>query len=135
MSTGFVDMMSDCLSDGMTYYELSNALKEPEKVKKLDISMQKLKSVSADIAQLTSLECLDLSFNTFSTLPNEMKELKNLKYLNLAGTRYLADLPEVVYHLDSLEILDIQDHPEWKQEVFDAIIKKLPNVKVIVKSE
>jgi len=135
ISTGFVDMMSDCLSDGMTYYSLSDALKEPLKVKKLDISMQKLTSISADIAKLENLECLDLSFNKMGTLPLEIGTLKHLKYLNLAGTRYMANLPDVVFKLDSLQILDIQDHPEWKAEKFNEVKSKLPNVRVIVSDE
>lgn len=135
ISSGFVTTFNDCASSGVTYYKLSEALKEADKVNKLDISMQKLTAISSDISKLKNLQCLDLSFNKFSTLPSEMKDLKRLKYLNLAGTRHLATVPEVVYQLDSLQVLDIQDHPEWSQEVFDLIVKKIPNVKVIVKTD
>lgn len=135
VTTGFVDFMSDCTSDGSTYYSLADALKAPADVKKLDISMSKLKTISADIGKLTNLECLDLSFNTFSALPAEFSNLKNLKYLNLTGTRFLAKVPDVVLLLPALQILDVQDHPEWKKEKFDAIRAKLPNVKIIVTSD
>ena len=131
LTTGFVDMMSDCVSDGETFYSLAEALKKPLEVKKLDISMSKLKVVSPDISKLTNLECLDLSFNTMSTLPNELSSLKKLKYLNLAGTRYMAKVPEVVFNIPSLEILDIQDHPEWKKSVFDDVVKRLSKIRVI----
>lgn len=135
VTTGFVDFMSDCTSDGSTYYSLADALKAPADVKKLDISMSKLKTISADIGKLTNLECLDLSFNTFGTLPAEIGQLKNLKYLNLTGTRYLAKVPDVVYSLPALEILDVQDHPEWKEDKFATIRAKLPKVRVIVTSD
>jgi hypothetical protein len=135
ITTGFVDMMSDCVSDSETFYSLADALKKPLEVKKLDISMAKLTTISADISKLTNLECLDLSFNKFSTLPTELSQLKNLKYLNLAGTRYMAKVPDVVFDITSLEILDIQDHPEWKKTVFDDAVSKLPKVKVIVKEQ
>lgn len=135
ISSGFVDMMNDCTSDGMTYYSIEDALKEPDKVKVLDISMGKLKAVPAGVEKLVNLECLDLSFNNISTLPESFKELKNLKYLNLAGTRFMADVPAVVYEIPSLKILDIQDHPEWKKEKFNAAVAKLPNVRVITTNE
>jgi len=135
VTTGFVDMMSDCVSDGATFYSLADALKNPTEVKKLDISMSKLKTVSGDIGKLTNLECLDLSFNTFSTLPPELALLKNLKYLNIAGTRFMEKVPEVVFTIPSLQILDIQDHPEWKQAIFDDAVAKLPEVRVIVLGE
>lgn len=135
ITTGFVDMMSDCVSNGETFYSLSDALKDPTSVKKLDISMSKLKTISSDIGKLTNLECLDLSFNTFSTLPTELSNLKNLKYLNIAGTRYMAKVPEVVFQIPSLEILDIQDHPEWKKSIFDDAVSRLSKIRVIVKEE
>lgn len=131
INTGFVDMISDCVSEGETFYSLSEALKNPEEVKKLDISMNKLKIIPGDIGKLTNLECLDLSFNTFSTLPKELVLLKKLKYLNIAGTRYMPKVPDVVFKIKSLEILDIQDHPEWNKAIFDAAVAKLPKVKVI----
>lgn len=131
ITTGFVDMMNDCTSDGTTYYSLADALKNPADVKKLDISMGKLKTISADIAKLSNLECLDLSFNTFTTLPAELAQCKNLKYLNIAGTRFLAKVPDVVYLIPNLKILDIQDHPEWSKDKFSEAVTKLPNVKVI----
>lgn len=135
ITTGFVDFMSDCTSEGSTFYSLADALKAPADVKKLDISMSKLKVISPDIGKLVNLECLDLSFNTFGTLPAELGQLKNLKYLNLAGTRYMRNLPEVVYSLPALQILDIQDHPEWKQEKFEAVKAKLPKVRIITAEE
>ena len=135
VTTGFVDMMNDCTSDGMTYYSVEEALKDAENVKVLDISMGKLKAVPAGVEQLVNLECLDLSFNNITTLPEGLKELKHLKYLNIAGTRFLASVPNVVYELPALKILDIQDHPEWKKENFDAATSKLPNVRVITSNE
>ncbi len=132
VTTSFIDIMSDCVSEGKTFYSLADALKNPIEVKKLDISMNKLKYIPRDIGKLINLECLDLSFNTFSTLPLELASLKKLKYLNISGTRFLVKVPDVVFKIKSLEILDIQDHPEWKKVVFDDVVVKLPKVKVIL---
>jgi len=125
----------DHCSDAETYYSLEEALEEPNKVVKLDIAMLKLTSISPDIAKLVNLVCLDLSFNRISTLPKELAELKNLEYLNLAGTRYLAGVPEIVANLPSLKILDIKGHPEWGSTKFEEAKKLLPGVTIIMKSE
>ncbi len=115
-----------------TYYELNEALADIENVIKLDIAMQKLRSIPASIGKLKNLVCLDLSFNRISTLPVEFANLKNLKYLNLAGTRYMPNLPEVLKQLPNLEVLDLRDHPEWTASKNQAAVKALPNVKVLI---
>ncbi|MBL4577665.1 MAG: leucine-rich repeat domain-containing protein [Flavobacteriales bacterium] len=121
----------DHCDDAETYYSLEDALKEPEKVVKLDIAMNKLTSIDPNIAKLVNLECLDLSFNKFSTLPAEIAELKKLRVLDLTGTRFLAKVPDIVSKIANLEELSIKDHPEWKGTQFDDAKKMLPNVKVI----
>ena len=131
ISTLMLTAQPDFCDDAVTYYELDEALKEPEKVVKLDIAMQKLTMISADISKLVNLECLDLSFNRISGLPAEFALLKKLRYLNLTGTRYLSALPKVLTELPELEIVDIRDHPEWKAVKFEEAKKMLPDVKVI----
>jgi Leucine-rich repeat (LRR) protein len=122
---------SEVCSNEKVYYSLEEALKDKANVKKLDLSMQKIKVLPATIAQLENLECLDLSFNIFSTLPVEITQLKHLKYLNIMGTRYTAKVPAVVKDIPNLQILDIREHPEWPKTNFSDAIKMLPNVKVI----
>ena len=121
----------DYCSGEITYYELENALKEVEKVKTLDIAMQKLTVISPEIGKLKNLKCLDLSFNRMGTLPDEFKNLRNLEYLNLSGTRFMAKLPVVLKELPNLKVLNIADHPEWKTATWEEAKKMLPNVKII----
>jgi len=127
----FAQSEIDHCDDAQTYYSLEDALKEPEKVIKLDIAMLKLTSIDPNIVKLVNLECLDLSFNRFSTLPAEIAELKNLRVLNLAGTRFLAKVPNVIAKIPNLEELDIRDHPEWKGTQFEDAKKMLPKATVI----
>lgn len=110
---------------------MEEALKAPEAVKCLDLSMQKLKVVPADIVKLTNLECLDLSFNTFTTLPESMTALTKLKYINLDGTRYMPKLPAVLAKMPSLKRVDVKDHPEWSAAVKSAATALLPGVLVV----
>jgi Leucine-rich repeat (LRR) protein len=118
-------------SDAEVFYDFQEALSAKDKVKKLDLSMQKIKVLSPSIAQFKNLECLDLSFNTFPTLPAEFSQLKQLTYLNLAGTRYMGKLPAVVKELPNLKVLDLRDHPEWSTATFEEAKKLLPHVKII----
>lgn len=110
---------------------LEEAVKTPNDIKSLDISMQKLSAIDPSIGQLKHLECLDLSFNRFSTLPEEFGELENLKCLMLTGCRFLTGVPEIVSQLPNLQYLDLRDHPEWTSKQFDAAEEMLPGVKVI----
>jgi Leucine-rich repeat (LRR) protein len=122
---------SEVCSDAEVFYKLSEAIVVKDKVKKLDISMQKIKVLPSSIASLQNLECLDLSFNIFSTLPIEFAQLKKLTYLNLTGTRYMAKVPAVVKELPNLKVLDLRDHPEWSKATFEEAKKMLPNVHII----
>lgn len=121
-----------CPSTAPTIYSLEEALKDPSKAEKLDISMQKMTAIPGTIGQLENLVCLDLAFNRISTLPTEITKLKKLQYLNLAGTRYMAKVPvELLKQMPGLKVLNIADHPEWPAARFDEVKKALPNVKVI----
>ena len=125
----------DHCEDEETYYSMEDALKEPEKVVKLDIAMLKLTSIDPNISKLINLECLDLSFNRFSSLPAELAELQKLRVLNLTGTRFLAQVPEVVGKILSLEELDIRDHPEWQGTQFEDAKKLVPHARVLTITE
>lgn len=137
---GFCDLQAQSLlmSDSsdycpgvIVYEDLEEALESPQEVVKLDLSMQKLTKISPDIAKLTNLECLDLSFNRFSDLPQELKQLKKLRYINLAGTRFLTKVPAVLKELESLQIVDLRDHPEWSEKQYTEAEKTLSGKTVI----
>ena len=134
LSSAFTTPQGDPCMEGITYYSLEEALKEPLKVKVLDLAMQsptKLTTLPASIGKLINLECLDVSFNRISSLPPEMKNLKKLKTLNLSGNRYLAKLPEVIKEITCLETLNLSGIPEWSKAKADAAKASLPKVKVL----
>lgn len=113
------------------YYSLADALKEPDQVKYLDLSMNKLTAFPMEILQLKNLECLDLSFNRIPTLPAELTQLSHLHYINLMGTRYMAKAPAVLGKMPSLKTVDLSDHPEWSLATFNEAKALMPNVKII----
>lgn len=130
-SLAFMPGNSDHCDCAYSISDLQVALKTPETVKCLDLSMLKLKAVPADVMKLSNLECLDLSFNTFSTLPDSLVKLTKLKYINLDGTGYLAKLPTVLAKMPSLKRVDVKDHPKWTAAVKEAATKLLPGVNVV----
>jgi Leucine-rich repeat (LRR) protein len=118
-------------SNYKTYYSLEEALKEPLKVYKLDLSLLKLTSISPDIAKLENLVCLDLGFNRFATLPPEFSKLRHLEYLNLIGTRYMAKLPTVLASISSLKVVDLREHPEWTAAKYAEAQQIIPKATII----
>ena len=131
ISLAFLPGNSDHCDCPYSLSDLPEALKTPETVKCLDLSMQKLKVLPADVMKFKNLECLDLSFNIFSTLPDSLVKLTKLKYLNLDGTRYMAKMPAVLAKMPSLKRVDIKDHPEWSAATKDAATKLLTGVNVV----
>ena len=61
-----------------------------------------------DIANVTSLETLDLSRLKISSMPRSIGAMKNLRELLLGHTHNLLELPEDIGDLDSLKHLDVQ---------------------------
>ena len=135
LSLSFTERNTDQCDCSYSISSMEEALKAPEIVTCLDLGMQKLKVVPADIAKLVNLQCLDLSFNQISTLPESIATLSKLKYINLDGTRYMAKLPAVLAKIPSLKRVDIKDHPEWSVATKDAAVKLLPNVQVVLEEE
>lgn len=131
ISMAFMPGNSDHCDCMFSVNSMEEAMKAPETVKCLDLSMQKLKVVPADVMKLSNLECLDLSFNIFSTLPDSLVKLTKLKYINLDGTRYMPKLPNVLAKMPSLKRVDVKDHPEWSAATKEAATKLLPGVNVV----
>lgn len=114
-----------------TFYSIEEAMVDPLKVQKLDLSMQKLTVVPPEIMQMTNLVCLDLAFNRISTLPPYFASLTKLECLNLMGTRYMAKLPTILSKIPNLKLLDLSDHPEWPASIYTEARTLLPNVTIL----
>ncbi len=77
----------------------------------LDLKRNRLSTLLAEIGQLTSLIELRLSFGfgNLSELPPEIGQLKNLKYLSIAGNE-LSSLPPEIGQLTNLENLILNEN-------------------------
>ena len=76
-----------------TYTNLSQALKEQDKVQVLDLRDQGLTEIPVEISQLTSLTQLNLAENLIELIPLELCQLTNLTRLDLAGNPDPGDSP------------------------------------------
>ena len=114
------------------YYSLKKALRNPERVYKLDLAeneltnfpteifqltelrflkldSNRLSAVPPGIAQLNKLESIGLSHNKLDSLPKEFGHLQELYYVDLSRNRLTA-LPEAVCMLPNLELLHIHNN-------------------------
>lgn len=129
---------------------LQEALKEPDKVIKLVLRKQHLKSFPKEILQFKNLQYLDISKNSIKELPDSIGTLTNLQYLACSKTgllhitkeigkltnlvylnfnqNELESLPPQIGNLEKLEMLDL-----WSNNFDDypASLSGLKSLKVI----
>lgn len=130
------------------YDDLNEALQNPDKVYRLDLSRKKLKVFPMDILKFKNLQELDLSKNKLDSLPEELGTLTNLQMLNVSGNKlvYLPDsigelknlkklvasrnnlleIPKRIGDLKNLEVLDLWEN---EIEVFPAEMSKLTKLR------
>ncbi len=89
-----------------TYRNLEKALKEPDKVFRLDLSGQKLKSLPEEIYTFKNLNALDLSGNKLKELPERLSELVHLQELRVSRNK-LVQLPAGLCKLAHLKRIDV----------------------------
>lgn len=132
------------------FTSLEEALKNPEKVIKLELRKKKLKVFPAEILKFKNLQYLDLSKNDIKEIPAEIAELKNLQYFSIsknslealpiqigelenlyylnANQNELAVIPYQIGKLSKLKYLDL-----WSNNIenFPNELKDLKNLKVL----
>jgi Leucine-rich repeat (LRR) protein len=149
-------MAQDRLLDSLTldtltaYTSLEDALKDPDKVIKLELRRKHLKTfpreifkfknlqyldltkngieeIPAEIAQLTDLQYFSISKNELSTLPPQIGDLSNLYYLN-ANQNNLTSIPAQIGKLGNLRNLDL-----WSNNIekFPDEMRYLKSLKVM----
>ena len=91
---------------------------------KLEISMNQLKTLPAEIGKLTNLTTLDLSYNELKRLPAEIGKLANLTTLDLSINE-LKRLPAEIGKLTNLTLLDLSEN---QLKTLPAEIAELKNL-------
>ncbi len=138
------------LNETNVYTDLSEALKQPDQVIKLELRKQKLKQFPLEILQFKNLQYLDLSKNQLKELPDSISQLKHLQYLDVSRNKLerlnknigtlshlkylnlnnneLYSLPPQIGNLSNLEVLDL-----WSNnlEDFPESLAQLKNLKLM----
>ena len=92
------------ISEQPVYYSLKKALRNAEKVYKLNLSNTELKEIPADVFKLKELRYLFLDSNQISTIPHEIKSLEKLEVLSI-GNNNIHSVPSEIGILKNLKYL------------------------------
>lgn len=83
------------------YTNLTEALKEPEKVQRLVLKNKRLNAIPPEVFQFINLVELDLRGNRITAIPAGIAQLKKLRYLNLSRNN-IDTIPAAVGNLQEL---------------------------------
>jgi Leucine-rich repeat (LRR) protein len=97
------------------YTSLSDALKNPERVLRLDLSNQSIVFEPGTFELFTNLEYLSLKNDHLKVIPAGIMKLKNLRTLDLSGNDFM-ELPSNFGDLTNLESLYLNDEKNMKLE-------------------
>jgi Leucine-rich repeat (LRR) protein len=96
--------------DTMTAFtSLDEALKNPEKVIKLELRRKKLKKFPMEILKFPNLQYLDLSKNSIKEIPVEISQLKNLQFFAISKND-VEELPWQIGDLSNLIYLNVNQN-------------------------
>jgi len=110
------------------YEELPAAVMQFKNLTELYLAANYLKTVPKEIGSLTKLRILDLGWNRLESLPAEIGQLTKLEHLELAGNRGLASLPDSILNLRELNYLSLTD---TSIEKLPEGVKNLPKLKIL----
>ncbi|MES2132561.1 MAG: leucine-rich repeat domain-containing protein [Bacteroidota bacterium] len=97
-----LDTMTACI-------DIQEGLKNPDKVIKLVLRKQHLKSFPDDILKFKNLQYLDISKNSIAGLPDSICVLKNLQYFACSKTG-LKTIPKEIGKLQNLIYLNLNQN-------------------------
>jgi Leucine-rich repeat (LRR) protein len=103
---------------------LQEALKDPDKVIKLVLRKQHLKSFPKEILNFKNLQYLDISKNSIAEMPDSINKLVNLQYFACSKTG-LQRLPKQIGWLPNLKYLNLNQNDLEKLPMQIGNLEKL----------
>lgn len=97
------------LDSAKEYHSIESAMKEPDKVYKLQLSRKKLKEVPEEIRRFTNLNELDLGGNRLRDLPAWMSELVHMQEFHAPKNKFTT-VPKVICEWKELKRLDLHQN-------------------------
>lgn len=109
------------------FYNLDEALKNPENVYRLILSEQEIPESDTVWSKFTNLEYLSFKNDHLKQIPSGVGYIKTLKVLDLSGNDFKV-LPSTFSNLSNLQELYINDDKYFKFEKNIPILSKLPKL-------
>ncbi len=129
-NTGIAQTIIDSSQLIKEYTSIDEALKNPEKVYRLNLSNQKVTIPSEVWAKFTHLEFLSFKNDYLKEIPKEIGFLKSLKTLDLSGNDFTT-LPNSFTNLINLQELFLNDEKNFVLEKSISVLKPLPNLRIL----
>jgi len=114
----------------VVHRDLQEALREPDRVRSLDLSDQRLGLFPMDVLKFRNLQELRLRNDGLSTLPPEIGQLRKLRLIDLSGNP-IGVLPEQFAELQALEVLYLNEDRALDLERDLVLFAQLPNLHVL----
>lgn len=121
-------LFSQVIGEKKEFTSLKEALKNPKKVYKLNLSNQQITISNADWAKFINLEKLTLKNDHLTELPEGIINLKNIKYLDISGNDFKI-LPKEFSGLVNLEELYLNNEKNIDLPATLTILTQLPKLK------
>ena len=112
------------------YTDMDSALQNPDKVYKLSLTGQGIKTLSPEIGRLKNLQILNLNDNRLKVLPAEIGDLRNLQVLSLYNNN-LRYIPDEFRKLKSLEVLYLGSNKVVEMPVWIGGLGKLKRLDLL----
>lgn len=125
---GCISSFSQNIETEKVYTNIDEALKNPEKVYKLNLSNQEINLTNEQWKLFINLEYLYLKNDGLKQIPKEISNLKRLKILDLSGNEF-NELPREFSNLYNLEELYLNDEKKLKLTKTLKVLAKLPKLK------
>ncbi len=122
--------VGDTTSTLPVYRSLSEALREPDLVRSLDLSDQHFGLLPRDIFKFINLEELRLRNDDLTELPEEIGTLNKLRILDLSGNP-IRVLPEHFKDLGSLDELYLSEDASLELDQDLITLSLLPHLRVL----
>lgn len=123
-----VMMFSQNNDKSKEYTSINEALKEPEKVFRLNLSNQNITISNDSWAKFINLEYLNLKGDHLKEIPIAITTIKSLKTLDLSGNDFKV-LPDEFSNLTSLEEIYLNEEKNMLLPKTLSVLSKLPKLK------
>jgi len=121
-------MAQSVAQDTSVFRSIEEALRDPEHVRRLDLSNLALGAFPVEVLRFTHLEELRLRHDGITDLPSGIGALKELRLLDISGNP-IRTLPEEFGELEALEVLFLNEDEALDLDADIDLLARLPKLR------